>query len=57
MSDIKDYKWTDCNIDSPFTIINMSKLDGIAIARHFYSQLETAKEKNAFLDEITGSKV
>jgi len=36
---------------------DVNKDDSIAIARHFYSQLETVKEKNAFLDEITGGKV
>lgn len=36
-----------------YSLFTINKSDSIAMANHFYSQLETPEEKNAFLDNIT----
>ena len=52
---VLELKLVLCNEELCAFVVNNK--DSIALAKHFYSQLETAKEKNAFLDEITGGKV
>lgn len=68
MSDITEHKWFDEDLTSAFEnneflVINVptlpgdhiafTNIDSIAIAKHFYSQLTTKQQKNAFLDDIT----
>ena len=51
---VLELKLVLCNEELCALVVNNK--DSIALAKHFYSQLETAKEKNAFLDEITGAR-
>lgn len=68
MSNITEHKWGDESVthrdnypnrlefwcsDSYFELFPR---DAISIAKHFYSQLKTKKEKNEFLDNITAVK-